>query len=51
VNIDGDGIIGNNATMIKTTDGNKKHSLFEVLVWIVTIIAGFIAIYSFLKGK
>jgi hypothetical protein len=49
VNIDEDGIIGNNANMIKTTDG--KHSLFEVLVWTVTLIAGLIAIYSFIKGK
>lgn len=32
-------------------EGNKKLSLFEILVGVVSIITGIIAIYSFLKGK
>jgi len=36
---------------VEIAEGNKKLSLFEILVGLVTIITGVIAIYSFLKGE
>lgn len=36
---------------LEIAEGNKKLSLFEILVGIVSLIAGLIAIYSFFKGK
>jgi hypothetical protein len=36
---------------LEIAEGNKKLSLFEILVGIVSIITGIIAIYSFFKGE
>jgi hypothetical protein len=47
----GDAAIGSNARIIKAPNEKKKPYLFEILVGLVSVIAGLIAIYKFITGK
>ncbi len=51
VSIGGDGAIGSNAKIVKTINENKRLSLFEILIGLVTVIAGLIEIYKYYTGK
>jgi hypothetical protein len=51
VNIGGDGAIGSNAKIVKTINENKRLSLFDILIGLVTVIAGLIEIYKYYTGK
>lgn len=51
VNTGGDSAIVGNAKIIKTIKEKKKPSLFDIMVGIVTLVAGLIAIYKFYTGN